>query len=157
MISSEWIQGSNIYHKILTIEIILTCSRKEILPSESQNTQKCEKKYFFHGSVLFRSSYTKTRKKAKKMRICKKNNLLYNNSRFYPYYMSIISIFLLILSIIIILAVMLQAKWTGLSIVPGSNDFGKFERRGSELVLHRITIWLISVFVLTSVIAYFIA
>ncbi|MBX9809463.1 preprotein translocase subunit SecG [Candidatus Gracilibacteria bacterium] len=71
--------------------------------------------------------------------------------------MSIISIFLLILSIIIILAVMLQAKGTGLSIVPGSNDFGKFERRGSELVLHRITIGLISVFVLTSVIAYFIA
>ncbi len=71
--------------------------------------------------------------------------------------MQFISIFLLILAIIIILAVMLQSKWTGLSIVPGSNDFGKFERRGGELILHRITIGLILAFVLTSVIAYFIA
>jgi preprotein translocase subunit SecG len=36
---------------------------------------------------------------------------------------------LLILSVIIIIAVTLQSKGTGLSIVPGSNDFGKFERR----------------------------
>lgn len=52
---------------------------------------------------------------------------------------------------------MLQAKGTGLSIVPGSSDFGKFERRGGELILHRITIGLISLFVIISMVSYFIA
>jgi preprotein translocase subunit SecG len=52
---------------------------------------------------------------------------------------------------------MIQAKGTGLSIVPGSGDFGKFERRGGELVLHRITIGLILLFVVISMISYFIA
>ena len=52
---------------------------------------------------------------------------------------------------------MIQAKGTGLSIVPGSGDFGKFERRGAELVLHRITIGLISLFVIMAMFSYFIA
>ncbi|NRH21247.1 preprotein translocase subunit SecG [Candidatus Gracilibacteria bacterium] len=71
--------------------------------------------------------------------------------------MSILSAILFILSIFIILVVMIQAKGSGLSIVPGTGDFGKFERRGGELVLHRITIGLITIFVVTAVIAYFIA
>lgn len=71
--------------------------------------------------------------------------------------MSFLSIILLILSILIIIIVMLQAKGTGLSIVPGSSDFGKFERRGGELILHRITIGLISLFVIISMVSYFIA
>ena len=71
--------------------------------------------------------------------------------------MSFLSIILLILSLLIIIVVMIQAKGTGLSIVPGTGDFGKFERRGGELVLHRITIGLIVLFVLTAVVAYFIA
>jgi protein translocase SecG subunit len=71
--------------------------------------------------------------------------------------MSILSILLFILSVLIIIVVMIQAKGTGLSIVPGTGDFGKFERRGGELMLHRITIGLIAVFVITAVIAYFIA
>lgn len=44
--------------------------------------------------------------------------------------MSILSVLLLILSIFIIVVVMVQAKGSGLSIVPGTGDFGKFERRG---------------------------
>ncbi len=71
--------------------------------------------------------------------------------------MSILSIILLILSILIILIVMIQAKGNGLSIVPGSGDFGKFERRGGELILHRITIGLISIFIIASIVTYFIA
>ncbi len=52
---------------------------------------------------------------------------------------------------------MLQAKWTGLSIVPGSDDFGKFERRGPEKILHTITIILVAVFVAFALISYFIS
>ena len=71
--------------------------------------------------------------------------------------MAILSTILFILSVFIILVVMIQAKGSGLSIVPGTGDFGKFERRCGELVLHRITIGLITLFVLTAAIAYFIA
>lgn len=71
--------------------------------------------------------------------------------------MSALSIIILVLSLLIIVIVMVQAKGTGLSIVPGTGDFGKFERRGGELILHRITIGLIALFVVTAVIAYFIA
>ena len=71
--------------------------------------------------------------------------------------MQLLSILLLILSLLIIIVVMVQAKGTGLSIVPGTGDFGKFERRGGELMLHRITIGLIVLFVVMAVTAYFIA
>ena len=71
--------------------------------------------------------------------------------------MAILSTILFILSVFIILVVMIQSQGSGLSIVPGTGDFGKFERRGGELVLHRITIGLITLFVLTAAIAYFIA
>jgi preprotein translocase subunit SecG len=71
--------------------------------------------------------------------------------------LSVLSTILLIVSVLIIVIVMLQAKGTGLSIVPGSSDFGKFERRGGELVLHRITIGLVVLFVAISTIVYFIA
>ena len=71
--------------------------------------------------------------------------------------MAILSTLLSILAILIIIVVMVQAKGSGLSIVPGSGDFGKFERRGGELIIHRITIGLIALFVIASVSAYFIA
>jgi|JI8StandDraft_1071087.scaffolds.fasta_scaffold50267_2 protein translocase SecG subunit len=71
--------------------------------------------------------------------------------------MSYLSPLLITLAALIILVVMVQAKWSGLSIVPGSGDFGKFERRGGELMIHRITIGLITLFILTAVVAYFIA
>lgn len=73
------------------------------------------------------------------------------------FYMSILSILLLILSVLIILVVMIQAKGSGLSIVPGTGDFGKFERRGGELMLHRITIGLIVLFITLAAVSYFIA
>jgi protein translocase SecG subunit len=71
--------------------------------------------------------------------------------------MSLLSLLLMIFSLLIIVVVMIQAKWTGLSIVPGTGDFGKFERRGGELIIHRITIGLIVLFVVTAIVAYFIA
>jgi protein translocase SecG subunit len=70
--------------------------------------------------------------------------------------MSYLSPLLITLAVLIILVVMVQAKGSGLSIVPGSGDFGKFERRGGELMIHRITIGLISLFIVTAVVAYFI-
>lgn len=71
--------------------------------------------------------------------------------------MSFLHITLIVLSLIIIVVTMLQAKGAGLSIVPGSDDFGKFERRGPEKILHSLTIALIAGFVLLSLISYFIS
>lgn len=65
--------------------------------------------------------------------------------------------FILILALVLIVMIMLQAKGSGLSIVPGSNDFGKFERRGPEKILHYATIGLVALFILTAMISYFIA
>ncbi|MDD2694192.1 MAG: preprotein translocase subunit SecG [Candidatus Gracilibacteria bacterium] len=61
-----------------------------------------------------------------------------------------------LLSVIVILLVMMQAKGSGLSIIPNSNDFGKFERRGPEKILHNITMGIIIAFIVTALIAYFI-
>lgn len=70
--------------------------------------------------------------------------------------MQALIILITILSIIITLLVMLQSKGAGLSIVPGSNDFGKFERRGAEKTVHLITIILVVIFILACI-AYYIA
>jgi protein translocase SecG subunit len=70
---------------------------------------------------------------------------------------TLIHTLLLVLSIVIIAVVMLQSKGTGLSIVPGSNDFGKFERRGAEKTLHTITIGLVVLFVGLATVSYFIS
>ncbi len=61
-----------------------------------------------------------------------------------------------VLAILVILLVTIQAKGSGLSIVPNSNDFGKFERRGPEKILHTITIGVISAFIAASLFAFFI-
>lgn len=42
---------------------------------------------------------------------------------------------------------MLQSKGAGLSIMPGQNDFGKFERRGPEKTIYVLTIILIIIFI----------
>lgn len=52
---------------------------------------------------------------------------------------------------------MLQSKGTGLSIVPGSNDFGKFERRGAEKTIHNVTIFLVVLFIILCIAYYFAA
>jgi preprotein translocase subunit SecG len=51
---------------------------------------------------------------------------------------------------------MMQAKGSGLSIIPNSNDFGKFERRGPEKILHNITMGVIIAYVAASLVAFFI-
>ena len=61
-----------------------------------------------------------------------------------------------LLATLVIVLVMIQAKGSGLSIVPNSNDFGKFERRGPEKILHNITIGVITAFIAASLFAYFI-
>lgn len=66
------------------------------------------------------------------------------------------TLILSLLAIAVILLVMIQAKGSGLSIVPNSNDFGKFERRGPEKILHTITIGLIGLFIISAMFAFFI-
>lgn len=63
----------------------------------------------------------------------------------------------IIVSILLILAILVQAKGNGLSIAPGSNDFGKFEKRGPEKILHIITIILGAIFVLNTTLYFFLA
>lgn len=93
------------------------------------------------------------------MRICKKAIPLYNAADFSGpiIYFSLMNILLLINAILLIVLVTLQSKGTGLSIVPGSNDFGKFERRGPEKILHQATIALVASFTILSLLAYFLA
>lgn len=61
------------------------------------------------------------------------------------------------LALILIPLITLQSKGTGLSIVPNSNDFGKFERRGAEKTIHIITIILVVCFALACVAQYLFA
>jgi protein translocase SecG subunit len=67
------------------------------------------------------------------------------------------NILLLITAILLIIIITMQAKGNGLSIIPGSGDFGKFERRGPEKILHQITIGLVVVFTVLAMISYFLA
>ncbi|MFZ4461214.1 MAG: preprotein translocase subunit SecG [Patescibacteria group bacterium] len=50
-------------------------------------------------------------------------------------------------SVLLCLLVVIQSKGTGLSLAPGSGDFGKFEKRGPEKTLHVITIVLAVAFI----------
>jgi protein translocase SecG subunit len=67
------------------------------------------------------------------------------------------NIILVILAILIIVVVGLQSKGNGLSIIPGSGDFGKFERRGAEKMLHLATIIFVTVFIVLALVSYFIS
>lgn len=58
-------------------------------------------------------------------------------------------------SVLLSLVIMVQAKGNGLSLAPGSGDFGKFEKRGSEKTLHIITIVLAIGFIGLSTILFF--
>lgn len=76
---------------------------------------------------------------------------------FYTHY-SYMTIALTILALIVIVIVGLQSKWNGLSIIGGSTgDFGKFERRGGEKMLHNATIVLIVLFIGLALTSYFIS
>ncbi|OIP54414.1 preprotein translocase subunit SecG [Candidatus Gracilibacteria bacterium CG2_30_37_12] len=63
----------------------------------------------------------------------------------------------IIVSILLILIILVQAKGNGLSIAPGSNDFGKFEKRGAEKTLHITTIVLACIFVVNATIYFFLS
>lgn len=70
--------------------------------------------------------------------------------------MNLITI-IVILAVIIIPLVMLQSKGTGLSVIPNSNDFGKFERRGAEKTIYNITIVLVVLFIAFCIAQYLFA
>ena len=59
---------------------------------------------------------------------------------------NLLNIIHIVLSIIIIALVMLQAKESGFSTVFGGGSF-QTERRGGEKHLHRLTIFLVFVFI----------
>lgn len=63
----------------------------------------------------------------------------------------------IVVSTLLVLIILVQAKGNGLSIAPGSNDFGKFEKRGAEKTLHIATIVLGTVFVLNATIYFFLS
>lgn len=62
-----------------------------------------------------------------------------------------------IVSILLLILILIQSKGTGLSIAPGSNDFGKFEKRGPEKTLHIATIVLGAIFILNATVYFFLA
>lgn len=64
---------------------------------------------------------------------------------------------LIIVSVLLTAAVIVQSKGTGLSLAPGSGDFGKFERRGAEKTLHAATIVLAVIFTLLAMAHFFLA
>lgn len=70
--------------------------------------------------------------------------------------MNLITI-IVILAVIIIPLVMLQSKGTGLSVIPNSNDFGKFERRWAEKTIYNITIVLVVLFIAFCIAQYLFA
>ncbi len=63
----------------------------------------------------------------------------------------------IVVSILLVLLILVQAKGNGLSIAPGSNDFGKFEKRGAEKTLHIATIVLGTLFVVNATIYFFLS
>jgi protein translocase SecG subunit len=63
-------------------------------------------------------------------------------------------ILLILVALFLIVIITLQSKGSGLSIIPGSGDFGKFERRGGEKVLHNVTIVGVTLFTLLSLVIY---
>ena len=64
---------------------------------------------------------------------------------------------IIVVGLILITLVLLQSKGTGVSMVPVSYVFGKFERRGPEKTLHIITISLVVIFVALCIGYYFFA
>ena len=63
----------------------------------------------------------------------------------------------IVTSVLLILIILVQAKGTGLSIAPGSADFGKFEKRGPEKTLHIATIVLGAIFVINATLYFLLA
>ena len=64
---------------------------------------------------------------------------------------------LVAVSVALALIIVIQSKGTGLSIAPGSGDFGKFERRGAEKTLHVITIVLAIIFAVLATLSFFVS
>ena len=67
---------------------------------------------------------------------------------------SLMKILLIIVALFLIVVITLQSKGSGLSIIPGTGDFGKFERRGGEKVLHNATVVGVVLFTLLSLVIY---
>ncbi|MDD2745060.1 MAG: preprotein translocase subunit SecG [Candidatus Gracilibacteria bacterium] len=70
---------------------------------------------------------------------------------------AVITWILVAISAILCLLIVLQAKGNGLSLAPGSGDFGKFEKRGPEKILHIITTVFVIGFVVCATLLFFLA
>lgn len=64
---------------------------------------------------------------------------------------------LLAVSVLLSAIVVVQSKGTGLSLAPGSGDFGKFEKRGAEKTLHNATIVLAILYTALAVAHFFLS
>ncbi len=70
---------------------------------------------------------------------------------------TVLTYILIAISAILCILIVLQSKGTGLSLAPGSGDFGKFEKRGPEKILHVITTVFVVAFVLCVTLLFFLA
>lgn len=64
---------------------------------------------------------------------------------------------LVVVSILLSAIVVVQSKGTGLSLAPGTGDFGKFEKRGPEKTLHVATMVLAGAFTVLAVAHFFLS
>jgi protein translocase SecG subunit len=69
----------------------------------------------------------------------------------------IITIALTSIGVLLSILIVLQSKGNGLSLAPGSGDFGKFEKRGPEKILHMITLVLVVIFIALALALFFLA
>ena len=70
---------------------------------------------------------------------------------------TVLTYLLVAISAILCFLIVLQSKGTGLSLAPGSGDFGKFEKRGPEKILHIITTGFVVAFVVCGTLIFFLA
>lgn len=68
-----------------------------------------------------------------------------------------ITLALTAIGVLLSILIVLQSKGNGLSLAPGSGDFGKFEKRGPEKVLYLITLVLVVLFISLALALFFLA
>ena len=72
--------------------------------------------------------------------------------------LEILKIIEMVFGILLIAVILVQPKKSSLNLTTFGNEWGsKFERRWPEKVLHNITIWLGTLFIITSVAYFFVA
>lgn len=120
--------------------------------SRMYNTRIIENDYYL-SIIHYPRKKSKNKDDLQKTGFC----IQFRSRNIFSSYLSMNSFLMLvsvILSLLLTLLIALQSKGSGLSIIPNGEDFGKFERRGAEKVIHQITIVLVIVWVFTALVQY---